>query len=101
MLIKDTCELAAQIMAGDHDEHLGYIAEACKARLKNTFRKGMKVTLTGTKNVALDGKTATIVKVNQKSISVGVGDPVIEHGFTYYPEGEYNCPPSMLKAVGA
>jgi len=88
-----------EIMEGKHDDVLESIQNACKTRLKMRFRKGQKCRLTGTHNVELDGKTVTIIKVNPKSISVGVGDPVTQYGETYYPEGSYNVPPRMLASV--
>ena len=92
-------DIAVAIMQGQHDSELETIANACKVRLKQMFRKGQKVKLVGTKNVDIDGKIATITKVNQKSISIGIGTPKTEFGSTYYPEGEYNVPPRMLEAV--
>jgi len=88
-----------EIMEGKHDDVLESIQNACKTRLKVRFRKGQKCRLIGTHNVELDGKTVTIIKVNAKSISVGVGDPTNEYGETYYPEGSYNVPPRMLEAM--
>ena len=90
-----------EIMEGKHDDVLESIQNACKTRLKMRFRKGQKCRLTGTKSVELDGKVVTIIKVNPKSISVGVGDPKTEFGETYYPDGSYNVPPRMLEAVEA
>ena len=93
-------DLALAIMRGDHDEHLGSVANAVSARNKARFRKGAKFVLRGTKNVAIDGKVATVIKVNPKRVSVGVGEPTTEYGTTYYPEGEYNVPPHMLAPLG-
>lgn len=91
--------IAYEIIEGKHDDELDYIAQACKQRLKQRFRVGGKYVLTGTKNVALDGQTVTILKVNQKSISVGVGEPTVEYGHRYFPAGEYNVPAQMLVPV--
>lgn len=96
-----TKALADAIMRGEHDASLDYLASACTARIKNRFRKGAKVRLTGTSRIEIDGKVGTILKVNQKTVSVGIGDPQTEYGYTYYPEGEYNVPPRMLESVQA
>jgi hypothetical protein len=88
-----------EIMEGKHDDVLESIQNACRVRLKSKFRKGQKCRLVGTKSVELDGKTVTILKVNPKSISVGVGEPDEAFGGTYYPEGSYNVPPRMLEAI--
>jgi hypothetical protein len=91
-----------EIMEGKHDDNLESIQNACKVRLKSMFRKGQRCRLTGTHNVELDGKLVTIIKVNAKSISVGVGEPEIVGGRRnppYFPEGSYNVPPRMLEAV--
>jgi hypothetical protein len=100
-LLKDTCTIAAEILDGQHDDDLDYIAQACKARLKARFRKGQRVVLRGTRNVELDGKEATILKVNAKTISVGVGEPKVEFGYTFYSDGEFNVPPALLEAASA
>ena len=91
----------AAIMRGEHDEDLDYISQACSARLKTRFRKGSKVRLVGTRNVEIEGKIGTVIKVNPKRIAVGLGDPDLSFGTRnpYYPEGSYNVPPSMLEAV--
>jgi hypothetical protein len=84
------------IVDGAHDADLDIIVQAAKARLKFKFRKGQRVRLVGTKNVELDGKEAIITKVNQKTISVAIGEKD-EWGF--YPEGEYNVSPGLLEVV--
>lgn len=99
MLIKDTCETARRIMDGELDADLTYILEACAARKKNMYRKGTKIRLVGTKNVSLDGKEGVVTKVNAKTVSVGIGAPSTEFGMTYYPDGEYNVPLSMLEVI--
>lgn len=86
--------LALEIMQGKHDDQLDAISQACKSRLKDRFRRGAKVRLQGTRNVDLDGQEATIVKVNAKTVTVGLGD---KDEFGY--EREYNVPPHMLVAV--
>ena len=85
-----------EIMEGKHDDVLESIQNACRVRLKDRFRKGQKCRLTGTKSVELDGKIVTILKVNAKSISVGVGEANQWGG---YDAGSYNVPPRMLEAV--
>jgi hypothetical protein len=99
MLLKDTCPTAAAILNGEMDADLDYIAQAIKARVKTQFRRGQKVTLTGTKNPSLEGKAATIIKVNVKTVTVGVGEPMEDWGMTIYSEGEFNVPTRMLKAA--
>lgn len=95
-LIKDTCETARAIMAGELDADLDYIMQACSARTKGMWRKGMTVRLTGTKNPTLDGKEGVILKVNTKTITIGVGVATTDQWGTSYDGGEYNVPPSML-----
>jgi hypothetical protein len=92
-------DLALAIMRGEHDAEITSIGNAVSARNKARFRKGAKFILTGTKNVSIDGKVATVIKVNPKRISVGIGEPKTEYGSTYYPEGEYNVPPTMLAPI--
>lgn len=94
MLIKDTCETARAIMAGELDSDISFILEACKARTKSMFRKGSRVRLVNTRNVSLEGAEGTIVKVNQKSVTVGVGE---KDEFGYLKE--YNVPLAMLEAA--
>lgn len=97
MLLKDTCELAAEILDGKHDADLDFIRAAAQARLKAMFRKGAKVRMKGArKHDELNGKVGTIVKVNQRTVVVGFGEKD-EWGF--WAEGEYNVPPAMLEAV--
>jgi hypothetical protein len=91
--------LLGEIVDGKYDDILAYIPQACAARVKTRFRKGAKVRLTGTKNVQLDGKVGTVIKVNTKTVVVGIGTPTTEYGITLYDGGEYNVPPTMLEAV--
>ena len=88
-------------MRGDHDEQLDTIRQAVASRVKGMWRKGMRVKLTGTKNPTLEGAVGVIVKVNQKSISVGVGDATTDQWGTTYSGGEYNVPPAMLQRADA
>ena len=94
-------DLALAIMRGDHDDELTSIGNAVSARNKTRFRKGAQFVLRGTKNAEIDGKQCTVIKVNPKRISVGIGTPVTEYGMTYYPDGEFNVPPTMLAPVGS
>lgn len=83
--------LPLEIMQGKHDDDLENIRQAVTARIKSRFQRGQRVVLKGTRNVELDGQEVTIIKVNQKSITVGVGK---RDQFGY--EKEYNVPPKML-----
>jgi hypothetical protein len=104
-LLKDI-PLCAEILNGDHDDILDAITQACKHRVKSRYRKGMTVRLVGTKNATLEGKEARVLKVNTKTVSVGVGEVRYEEWDTrracpYYEGGEYNVSPSLLEAVTA
>lgn len=87
------------IMDGEHDEILGFIASACAARTKNMWRKGMRIRLEGTKNPTLDGQEGVIVKVNSKTVSVGIGEATTDQWGTSYALGEYNVTPNYLRKV--
>ncbi len=93
MLLKDTCETAARIMAGELDGDLGFIAQAVQARKQRMFRKGARVRLVGTRNPSLEGAEGRIIKVNQRTITVGVWSD--ELGF----EREFNVDPPLLELV--
>lgn len=97
--LKETSPLAAEILDGKHDADLDYIRQACAHRLKMRFRKGTAVRLTGTRNAHLEGKEGVILKVNARSISVGVGKAETDQWGTTYDGGEYNVPPAMLEAL--
>jgi hypothetical protein len=97
----DAGEVALAIMRGDHDDMLRHIQQACTTRLKGLWRKGMKVKLVGTRSVDLEGKEAVILKVNQKSITVGFGTATTDQWGTTYEGGEYNVSPSLLQRVEA
>jgi len=100
MLLKDTCEIAADILTGLHDSNLDHIDAAVKYRKKDMFRPGSTFILKGTRNPELDGKSATVLKVNQKRIAVGVGEKIEEFpGFWTWTGGEYNVPAAMLQAA--
>lgn len=89
-------EVALSIMRGDHDDALSTISQATAKRLKSMWRKGMAITLTGTKSPDLDGQRGVIIKVNTKTVTVGIGDATTDQWGTTYSIGEYNVPPSML-----
>ena len=86
--------IALEIMKGLHDDEINNIQQACRARFKSMYRKGATCRLTGTRNVELDGKECVIIKVNTKSITVGVGK---KDQFGY--EKEYNVPQAMLEVL--
>lgn len=87
------------IVDGQHDDGLDIIVQAAQARLKFRFRKGTRIRLTGTRNVNLEGKEGVITKVNQKTISVGLGAPTTDVYGTTYADGEYNVSPNLLEVV--
>jgi hypothetical protein len=87
-----------EIVDGLHDKNLDILVQAAKARLKFKFRKGQRVRLTGTKSIDLEGKEAVITKVNQKTISVGIGE---KDEWGLYSGGEYNVSPGLLEEIVA
>lgn len=89
-------EIALAIMRGDHDEYLSQIQSAAAARVKGMWRKGTRVNIVGSKNADLAGVVGVILKVNQKTITVGFGEPTTDQWGTTYSHGEYNVPPAML-----
>jgi hypothetical protein len=94
-------EIVQQIIDGQHDEELDMIQQAAKYRLKNLWRKRQTIRLEGTKNPDLEGKIGVIVKVNQKSITVGLGEATTDQWGTTYAGGEWNVSPSLLRKVEA
>lgn len=103
-LIKDTCQIAGEIIDGEHDDDLDYILQAVKARQKTRFRKGSRVRIVGSKDIRTEGKEGVVLKVNQKSISVGLGEKVVHGegtGFSYdeFTDGEWNFSPSLLEVI--
>lgn len=94
-------EVALAIMRGEHDEHLQHIQNACKTRLKMSYRKGQRFVLKGTRSVDLEGKECVIIKVNAKSITVGVGEHTRDQFGDMYSDGTYNVSPSLLTPIGA
>lgn len=83
--LKETSPIAAAILAGEHDAEIGYIQQACSARLKRQFRKGLHVEVT---EGSVMGARGTVIKVNPKRISVDLG-----------ADGQWNVPPSMLRVI--
>jgi len=90
------CALATDILKGNYDDDLDQIDAAVKYRKKDMFRAGAKFKLVDTRNPELEGKTATVIRVNAKRIAVGVGEAVEEYGFKTWSGGEYNVPAGML-----
>jgi hypothetical protein len=97
----DAGEIALAIMRGEHDEYLQHIQNACKTRLKVSFRKGQRYLLKGTRSVDLEGKEATIIKVNAKSITVGVGTLTREPWGDSWSDGTYNVSPNLLAPLAS
>ena len=102
-LLKDTCPLAAEILAGEHDNDLPHIIAAAQNRQKMRFRKGSRVRIVGT-NDATMGKEGTVLKVNPKTIQVGVGEKTYgdwdtEKQFPEYENGTWNMTPNFLEAI--
>ena len=97
-LLKDTCVLAGEILDGAHDEDLANISAACAARVKRMFRKGQAVKLVNTRSVDLEGALGKVIKVNTKTVTVGVGTSIIDQWGTTWSGGEYNVPTTMLVA---
>lgn len=103
-LIKDTCQIAAEIIDGEHDDDLDYILQAVKSRQKTRFRKGSRVRIVGSKDIRTEGKEGVVLKVNQKSVSVGLGEKIVhgdgtEFSFHDYADGEWNFSPSLLEVI--
>lgn len=74
-LLKDTCELAAEILDGKHDANLAYIIQAAQARQKRAVaevvRVGQRIRIEAScPDVKCRGAEATVEKVNQKTIDL-------------------------------
>jgi len=100
----DLGPLAKAIFDGEHDDELAGILAAAQARQKNRFRKGTRVRVVGTKNPRTDGKVGVVLKVNPKTIQVGVGNVSFaewdtEKQFPDYEGGEWNMSSSFLEVV--
>ena len=92
---KDYPAIVTAILAGEHDADLEFIQSAAAHRVKTMFRRGATVKVTNAcSNPELVGKTGTVIKANQKTVSVGIGE---RDQFGY--ESEFNFPPRMLEAV--
>lgn len=66
--------IAHAIERGEHDGELEQIEMAIARRKHAMFRRGSKVKLVGlTKFPDLEGQIGTVVKVNSKRITVGLG----------------------------
>ena len=105
-LLKDTCEIAAEILDGKHDENLSYIIQAAQGRTKRLFRKGQRVTITQSRDAEMVGKVGVVLKVNPKTISVGVGDTMHDEwdkakAYPVFEFGEWNFPATCLAPVSA
>jgi hypothetical protein len=85
----------AAILDGDFDgAMMENVEHAIAIRKRTMFRPGTKVRLVGTKNVEIDGKVGTVIRVGPKRISVGLG----EKDAFGYPDS-YNVPPRMLEVI--
>lgn len=98
-LLKDTCDIAREILDGKHDADLANIRHACDARLKRQWMKGMRIRLVGTRNAHIEGAEGVILKVNQKSVTVGLGTAETSQWGTTYSQGEFNVSPGLLQKV--
>ncbi len=78
-LLKDTCELAAEILDGKHDDVLEYVAQAADARLKRRaaesgIRKHGRIRVTAAES-QIAGREGRVVSVNKKTVKVEL-DPL-------------------------
>lgn len=83
-LLKDTCELAAEILDGKHDSELDYIDQAVRARRKRAtaesgIRKNARVKVIADES-GMTGRVGTVQSVNQKTVTVEL-DPLDERDF--------------------
>ena len=85
LTLQEASPIASAILGGEHDDELDAIQQACSARLRRRFRKGLQVEVTEGRVM---GARGTVIKVNPKRISVDLG-----------AEGHWNVPPSMLRIV--
>lgn len=83
MLLKDISPLHAAIIAGEYDEHLESLRQAVNHRIKIATRKSGLVpnaivrVVDDPRASHLAGQLATVVKVNQKSVSIDLLDESI------------------------
>lgn len=109
MYLKDTCETARAICAGELDADLDFIIQAANARkkqtLKKSFRKGAKIRITTGKLAGFEG---VVIKINPKTMTVGLGKIETEtwgegtpHAMTMesYSQGEWNVSHGMVEAI--
>jgi hypothetical protein len=96
---EDWPEVVRQIMEGEHDDTLDLIQSAAKARIKNMWRKQMRIRVHGSKNPDLEGVEGVITKVNVKTITVGLGDAEVTQFGTIYSKGEWNMSPGLLEKI--
>lgn len=75
-LLKDTCQLAADILEGKYDGDLDHVIQAAQHRVKvvahqSGIRKGAKVRLKhDARNKDFRGREGRVVRINKKSVSV-------------------------------
>lgn len=112
MYLKDTCETARAICAGELDADLDFIIQAATARkrqtLKKSFRKGAAIRITTGKLAGLEG---VVIKINPKTMTVGLGTKTTEtfeggawnnfksESFDSYENGEWNVSHGMVEAI--
>jgi len=91
---------AAEIIDGKFDGELDYIQQACQARKKTMFRRGQLVSVSERAAGPIACQQATIIKVNPKTITIGVGrlEKKGSGDFTYeeWSGGEWNISPALL-----
>ena len=103
MKLRDSCQLAADIIDGKYDDELDWIQQAAQARKRARFRPGQQVTVSAeAKSERIAGKKATVLKVNQRTITIGVGEKVVRNAgsdFSYddFEDGEWNISPGLLE----
>lgn len=95
--------LAQAIYNGEHDDELYEIIAAASARQKNRFRKGSRVTVHGSDAIP-EGAEGVVLKVNSKTISVGIGEKSYEswdanREFPYYAGGSWNVSSNFLRSA--
>lgn len=95
--------VAQAILDGQHDEELAGILAAAQARQKNRFRRGTKIRVEGTGSTT-EGKEGVVLKVNTKTITVGLGSIRYDdwdEGKQYpvYADGEWNMSANFLTVI--
>ena len=99
-LLRDTCELAAEIEDGKHDENLVHIERAAQFRLKRKtaeagIRKHARIRVIADDH-RVKNREGTVLSVNQKTVSVEL-DPLEKDG---WPES-WRVPHEWLEVVDA